>query len=160
MRGLAAAFTGLTLSDGFYLLLIDTPNDVELFVLAAAVILSTLAFMVSREQGFTEARIQARWLWRVWRVVLSVPAHIAILCREALAQLFSRRAARGVFRAVPFAAGADEPRDVGRRALAEAIGSIAPNTIVIGVDPDRRLLLVHQLHRQGGREQLDPLELG
>ena len=36
----------------------------------------------------------------------------------------------------------------------------APNTIVIGIDGERDLLLVHQLHRSGGREQLDVLELG
>jgi hypothetical protein len=40
------------------------------------------------------------------------------------------------------------------------LGSLAPNTVVIGVDPDRDLLLVRQLHRQGGREQLDVLGLG
>ena len=61
---------------------------------------------------------------------------------------------------MPFRAGGDGSRDVGRRALAEGLGSLAPNTIVIGVDDERDLLLVHQLHRSGGREELDVLELG
>lgn len=61
---------------------------------------------------------------------------------------------------MPFRGGGDGSDDVGRRALAEGLGSLAPNTIVIGIDGENDLLLVHQLHRSGGREQLDVLELG
>jgi hypothetical protein len=50
--------------------------------------------------------------------------------------------------------------DIGRRGLSEILGSLAPNTIVIGVDTERQLLLVHQLHRTGGSENLDVLRLG
>jgi hypothetical protein len=86
-----------------------------------------------------------------WRIVASVPVHVAFLCREAVSQLLRSRPVRGTFRAVAFTAGSEEaPRDAGRRALAEALGSLAPNTIVIGVDVDRDLLLVRQLYCQGG----------
>lgn len=44
--------------------------------------------------------------------------------------------------------------------MAESLGSFAPNTIVLGIDPERGLILVHQLHPQGGRDELDVLELG
>jgi hypothetical protein len=77
-----------------------------------------------------------------------------------MAQVVAPREAHGSLRAVPFRAGGDDSSDAGRRALAEGLGSLAPNTIVIGVDGERDLLLVHQLHRRGGREQLDVLELG
>jgi hypothetical protein len=49
---------------------------------------------------------------------------------------------------------------MGRRALAETVGSVAPNTIVIGIDDERGLLLVHQLRRHGGPEDLDVTRLG
>jgi hypothetical protein len=49
---------------------------------------------------------------------------------------------------------------VGRSALAESLGSFAPNTIVIGVDPERELILGHQLRRTGGDEAIDVLGLG
>jgi hypothetical protein len=61
---------------------------------------------------------------------------------------------------VPFACGDDEAREIGRRALAESLGSFAPNTIIIGVDPERELLLGHQLRRRGGSEAIDILGLG
>jgi hypothetical protein len=44
--------------------------------------------------------------------------------------------------------------------LTEIVGSLAPNTIVIGVDADSGLLLVHQLRRNGDRDDIDVLELG
>jgi hypothetical protein len=91
--------------------------------------------------------------------VVQVPLHILLLTREVLAQLTARKPARGEFRAVPFRGG-DADADRGRRALAEALGSVAPNTIVIGVDLDRDLLLVHELHRTGSPEKLDVLGLG
>ena len=161
MRRLGLALLGFALSASFYLLLIDTPNVVEVYVLVAVALIGAAAFVISREQGFPEASIRVRWFARIWRVLASIPVHIVMLCWEAGAQLVAHKARRGVFRAVPFDAGATEaPLDVGRRAVAEIVGSLAPNTIVIGVDPDRDLLLVHQLRTQGDRRQLDVLELG
>jgi hypothetical protein len=122
-------------------------------------VLAIVVLEASREHGLIEARIPTRRLWRAWRAPARVPAHVGILCREALAQLLRPRPVRGEFRAVRFRDG-DHSHAVGRRALAEIFGSFAPNTIVLGIDPDRQLLLVHQLCRDGGRDELDVLELG
>jgi multisubunit Na+/H+ antiporter MnhE subunit len=159
MTRIRRAALALALSATFYLLLIDTVSAPELYVLAGVALLATVAFDITREQGFTEAAIRIEWLLRAWRPVVRVPVQIAIVCREAIAQLLSPKAARGGFRAIPFRGGEDE-RDHGRRALTESLGSLAPNTIVLGVDPDRELLLVHQLHREGGGDELDVLRLG
>jgi hypothetical protein len=157
-RGLAVLI-GVGLATGFYLVLIDTVSLPELYAMAGIVLLAGLAFMASVEQGFVEAAVRPRWLLAAWRPVVSVPGQVVLVAREALAQLVHRRAARGAFRAIAFTAG-EEPDDVGRRALSEILGSLAPNTIVIGVDTERQLLLVHQLHRTGGPEDLDVLRLG
>ncbi len=95
-----------------------------------------------------------------WRLVGQIPRDIALVCWEAVAQLIRPRAARGAFRSTGFTAVADTAADAGRRALAEALGSVAPNTIVIGVDAEHGVLLVHQLRRQGPEEDLDVLRLG
>lgn len=151
---------GLLLGGGFYFLLIDTASLPELYVLAGVAVGCAVAFGLAREQGFVESRIDPRWLLGVWRVLLQIPLDIAFLCWEALAQLISPRQARGTFRAAPFKAPADTAADTGRRALSEWLGSLSPNTIVVGVDADRDLLLVHQLRRHGDRDQIDPLGLG
>ena len=155
-----SAILGLLLGGSFYLLLIDTVSSPELYAGIGAMLLAGAAFEVSREQGFSEASFSLAWVPRLGRVLGRLPVHIFLVSREAVEQLVAPRSARGRFRAVPFHAGPETPRDVGRRALAQAFGSLTPNTIVIGVDPDRDLLLVHQLRPGGGREELDQLGLG
>lgn len=160
MRGRTGALLGLLLGAAFYLLLIDTVSLPELYAGAGAALLAGIAFEVSREQGFAEASFSPTWFARVWRLGWQVPVAIVLVCREAIFQLVRPRRSRGGFRAISFRAGAEGSRDVGRRALAEALGSLAPNTIVIGIDPDRNLLLVHQLGRKSSRDQIDVLGLG
>jgi multisubunit Na+/H+ antiporter MnhE subunit len=163
VRRARASCLGVLLGGGFYLLLIDTVQSPELYAGAGATLIAALAFEASREQGFAEAALPARGLARAWRVLIRLPVDIGLVAVAAITQLFrsgSGRGSRGQFRAVRFDAGGAEETDAGRRALAEALGSLTPNTIVVGVDPDSRLILVHQLERRGGREQLDPLELG
>jgi multisubunit Na+/H+ antiporter MnhE subunit len=160
MRSLTGYVLGVVLAAAFYMALIDTVDLPELFAGAGAVILAGAAYEAARRQGLAEARVSLRWVRRGWRVLASVPRQIVWVSWHAVAQLASPREARGSLRAVPFRAGGPGSSDVGRRALAEGLGSLAPNTIVIGIDDERDLLLVHQLHRSGGREQLDVLELG
>lgn len=151
---------GFGLAAAFYLLLIDTTDLPELYAGVGAALLSAILFELSCQQELVEISLAASALRHAWRVVVRAPVDIVVVSRVALAQLVRRQATRGVFRAVPFEAGGERGGDAGRRALAEALGSLTPNTIVLGVDVERDLLLVHQLHRAGGREQLDVLELG
>ncbi|HEY6399350.1 MAG TPA: hypothetical protein VIX82_18040 [Solirubrobacteraceae bacterium] len=159
MRRVASTAVAGVMAGGFYLLLIDTTDLPELYGLSGVAVVSGAAYHVSRRQHLGDASIAPVWLVRTWRPVSRVPSQILVVCIEAFSQLLRPRARRGEFRAVPFRGG-DGERDVGRRALAEAFGSLAPNTIIIGVDSERNLLLVHQLRRAGGHEELDVLGLG
>jgi hypothetical protein len=159
MRAAALVVVGAVLGGLFYLLLIDTRSLPELYVLAGVALLAGVAFLISREQDFTEATFRAAWFRRAWRPLLQVPQDMAMLCAAAFVQLVKPRSARGRFRAVSFEGGM-ESGDHGRRALAEMFGSLAPNTIVIGVDPETELLLTHQLRRDGPPDDLDVLGLG
>ncbi|HEY1568078.1 MAG TPA: hypothetical protein VGF68_13710 [Solirubrobacteraceae bacterium] len=160
LRSLAGSMWGVVLAAAFYLVLIDTVDLPELYAGAGAVILAAAAYEAARRQGVAEARVSPRWMARGGRVIASLPRQIAWVSWQALAQLAAPRETRGTLRAVRFRAGGEGSSDVGRRALAEGLGSLAPNSIVVGIDDERDLLLVHQLRRHGGREELDPLELG
>jgi hypothetical protein len=160
IRRVWIAALGLVLGGSFYLLLVDNPSSPELYVLAAVAITCGVALAVSWEERIVEARVKPWWLLGAWRVAVKIGPDIVLLCWEVMAQLFRPRPARGRFRAVPFGATDDTPQDAGRRALTEWIGSMAPNTIVVGVDDERGLLLVHQLHRQGESADIDPMGLG
>jgi len=159
MRRLAHASIGLLIAGAFYLLLIDTVSTPELYAMCGVVLVAGVAFECSRELGFTEATFRLRWLRFAWRAVLQIPLDIVLVGREAAAQFARRKPSRGEFRVVPFRGGEDAD-DHGRAALTELLGSLAPNTIVLGVDQQRGLVLVHQLRRNGGRRRLDVLRLG
>ncbi len=158
---LAAWSQAWVFAAALYLLLIDITDLPELIVGAGAAAIAATGFELAREQctvGGLRARL--RWLGRVHRALFSVPSDIATLSLLAVRQLIRPRAVNGVFRAVPFQCGDHERLETGRRALAESLGSFSPNTIIIGVDAERELLLGHQLRRRGGDEAVDVLGLG
>jgi hypothetical protein len=159
MRRILTAVGAAVIAGVFYLVLIDTRELPELYALAAVAVISGIAFAVSREEESAEASVSPSWLLRAWRPLARVPLDVVLVSRQAVAQLVSPRTRRGELRAVPFKGGAD-PGALGRSALTESLGSFTPNTIVIGLDADRELLLVHQLRRHGDRDELDVLRLG
>jgi hypothetical protein len=159
MPRLRAVAVGTALAAGFYLVLIDTVMLPELYAMAGVVLLAAIGFTASLTQGFAEARVRGSWLLRTYRPVIQIPIQLSLVVYELSAQLRHPRRTRGRLRAIPFAGG-DNAHDIGRRGLSEILGSLAPNTIVIGVDIERQLLLVHQLHHTGGPEDLDVLRLG
>jgi hypothetical protein len=160
LRRAAAWSMAAVFSAGLYLLLIDTTSLPELLVGAGAVTLAASGFELAREQHIAGETMRIGWLARMHRPLLRVPADIVIVSAAAFVQLVRREPTNGAFRAVPFRRGGDERLDVGRRALAEGYGSLAPNTIIVGVDADRELILAHQLRRTGGAEAIDLLRLG
>jgi hypothetical protein len=160
IRRLSVLAVGAVFGGAFYLQLIDTTSLPELYVLAGVAVACGVGVPLARAQRFVDARVLPWWLLRSWRLLWRIPSDIAIVCWEALAQLVRPRPVRGVLRAAPFRAVDPVPDQMGRRALAETVGSVAPNTIVIGIDDQRGLLLVHQLRRHGGPDDLDVTRLG
>jgi hypothetical protein len=151
---------GWLLAGALYLLLIDTTDLPELIVGAGAAALAATGFELAREQQVPDGMSpRLRWVGRLYRPLLNVPPDVLALSWLAARQLVRPREVNGEFRSVPFQTHAQK-HGTGRRALAESFGSFAPNTIVIGVDAERELLLGHQLRRRGGDEAIDVLRLG
>jgi hypothetical protein len=159
-RRVVAWTIGWVLAASLYLLLIDITDLPELIVGAGAAVLAATALELAREQGIVGESIRWRWLLRLYRPLMKVPVDIAIVSLMALRAVADRRPHHGSFRALPFASGGKPQLATGRRALAEALGSLAPNTFVVGIDEDRELILAHQLRRTPPRKTIDVLELG
>lgn len=145
---------------GFYFLLIDITGLPELWTLAGVSVACGVAGVLARGEDFPEPQILPWWLLRGWPLLYQIPRDIGIVCWEAVLQLLAPRPVRGEFRAHRFDATEDTAQAMGRRALVETLGSVAPNSIVIGVDKERGLLLVHQLRRVGPPQDLDVTGLG
>jgi hypothetical protein len=68
---------------------------------------------------------------------------------------------RGRFLSQPFAgARGKSPEAAGKRAAAKLVGSVAPNTLVVGFAPDKDLVLLHQLVPTQEPPPCDPWEPG
>jgi hypothetical protein len=151
---------GWIFAAALYLLLIDLTDLPELIVGAGAAVLAATAMELAREQGVVDESFRLVWLRRLYRPLLKVPGDIVLVSLAALRQLVRHDTHVGTFRAVRFARVEDQQLETGQAALAEATGSFAPNTFIVGIDRERELILAHQLRRTGGREAIDLLDLG
>jgi hypothetical protein len=156
----AFTFGAFLFAGAFYLLLIDITDLPELYAGAGVCVLAALAGGAALAEDVAGLAPLPAASLRVWRALVRIPRDVVLVSLSIAAQAFAPRRARGVLRAFPFDPAASGSRAAARRALAEAAGSLAPNTIVIGVDAHRKLILVHQLRRRGGAKEVDVLELG
>ncbi|MET0833035.1 MAG: Na+/H+ antiporter subunit E [Actinomycetota bacterium] len=132
-----------------WLLFVDTFAGQEVIVgLVAAAIAATAAELV-RSQELVRFRLDPHWLRGLpglpWQVL-----HDTWLLTVALWRHCTGSPVRGVFRVVPFPSEADDDRSAARRALATALVSVAPNTVVVGVEGADGEMLVHQLVPEPG----------
>ena len=148
----AAAFFGLwvLLVDG-----LDAPNLIAggLIALVAA----ALATVVQSHRT-VHARPRLHMFRRAYRLAPLLVTDTARVTLALFRRLVLKRNIRGRIRAVPYQAGGDDSTDVARRLLSVWAASVAPNRYAIGVDPDREILIIHELVDATG--PLDPLELG
>jgi multisubunit Na+/H+ antiporter MnhE subunit len=155
-----ALITWLALA-AVWMLLVDNETLPELLVGAGAVCIATVGSELVRAQRIAQLRIRPAWLLRVWKPLARVPLDTGIVMWQLVLQLGERKRERGSLRAYRFRAIDRDSASNARRALAELAGSTAPNTIVIGVDRRRRVILAHQLSpSKDAQPSLDPLELG
>jgi hypothetical protein len=144
-----------------WMLLVDNESLPELLVGAGAVCIATVGSELVRGQRLAEVRVHLRWIVRIWRPLVRIPVDTGIVIWVLAHQLFKPQRERGSLKALRFRASEDSAPDNGRRALAELGGSMAPNTIVIGIDRRRNLILAHQLvPREDVKTSLDPMDLG
>jgi multisubunit Na+/H+ antiporter MnhE subunit len=146
-------------SAAIWMVLSDSVRIAELVAGAAVAALAATAFELVRRQRVAAQALRPRLSLRAWRVLVKAVPDVGRLTRAAFAQLAQREPVRGSVIAMPFGHGEDAPEARAHRAAAVGLGSIAPNTIVIGVDPESGFLLVHQLVPTGNPDDVDPLRL-
>ena len=132
-----------------WLAFVDTFARQEVIAgLVAAAVAATAAELV-RSQELVRFRLDPRWLRGLpglpWQVLRDTWLLTVALWRHC-----TGHPVRGIFRVVPFPSEADDNRSAARRALVTVLVSVAPNTVVVGVEGDEGELLVHQLVPQPG----------
>jgi hypothetical protein len=122
-----------------YVVLTDSRRLEELVAAVLVGALGATAAAIVRHGREVVLRPRAADVVAELRHALSWPRDLVRLA----AALVRRPAGRVV--ETPFEATGTDPRDAGRRALAVAGRSLAPNTIVIAIDEERSVRLVHEL---------------
>jgi hypothetical protein len=119
---------------------LEDSRRLEVLVTAAVVgAFGATAAVIVRARREVVLRPRPRWILEALRTLLRWPGDVVALARA----LVSRPGGRIVEE--PFSATGDDPRSAARRALAVAGGSLAPNSIVVGIDEERGVLVRHEL---------------
>lgn len=149
VRRALAAVTGFAVLYGLWLLLVESLAVPELLAGVPVAVLGVIAATTAlqHEQRFIPAL--AAEAQRILRLPPAMVRDSVLVLGAALYAGMRRRRLAGAFREVPYRVGGDDPDAAGRRAVAIALQSFAPNTCVLGFDEQRDVMVVHQLVRTG-----------
>ncbi len=132
-----------------WLLLTSTVNPSEAIVGAGASAIAATVAEVLRRTSPIGFRPDPRWFLMARRIPAAIVTDTWTVARALVLHVLGIRRVRGTLRAVPFEHGPEgDPRADARRALATIAVTSTPNTFVIGIDPERNEMLVHQLQPQ------------
>lgn len=140
---------------GMWMLLVDTVSTAEVLCAVAAALAGVLVTRLVLGSEIAGMRPRTGLVSALARQLARVPADLWLLTVALARTLVGHRRA-GRFHELPLELTVDE-RGNARRAGIELVGSLAPNTIVLGVDGQR--VIVHQLVARHG-ERASVREIG
>ena len=128
-----------------WMLYVDKTEWAELALGAGAAVAAATASEAVRAEEHPRFLPHIRWMLHFWRVPYDILRDCAMVTWKLLALSVRFRRPHGKFLAIPFHAGGDNHRDAARRTLAIEFSTMSPNSIIIGIDRRRNVLLFHQL---------------
>jgi hypothetical protein len=126
-----------------WLLFVNTTMIHELWMAAMASVLTATAAELVRSQKFASFRPRLWWLVQAWREPWYILEGCASIFWAFLKHFF--KPAPSVLRQVVFDAGGSDPQSAARRALAITYTTMPPNFVVLGIDLDKNVMVVHQV---------------
>ncbi|HSU68704.1 MAG TPA: hypothetical protein VLJ39_17620 [Tepidisphaeraceae bacterium] len=130
---------------GVYLLFVSTLTKPELFAGLACALVATVASGAFGTIGIVHFRPKLRELLEAWRLPYYAVQGTWELLKALAQQLFTKRGADSLIRAVRFAVGDDDAHSAARRALAVTYTTLTPNFVILGIAHKQSLLLYHQV---------------
>ena len=130
---------------GVYLLFVSTLTKPELFAGILSTLIATLAAGAFGTVGVVHFKPMLRELLEAWRLPYYAVQGSWELFKALGKQLFTKKGAESLVRAVPFEVGNEDAHSSGRRALAVFYTTLTPNFVVFGIAHKQALLLYHQV---------------
>lgn len=129
----------------FWIWMDDNLGLAELLAGAGAAALGAFAAEAVQYQAATHVRLRIEWV----ALALRLPGRLARDTALVVVALWDRvvhgREPPSGIRLVPVRYGDGTPEGVTRRVLITAGASFTPNTLVLGLDPERNVMVVHDL---------------
>ncbi len=140
----AACWAALT---ALWLLAVGAMTRTDLVAGILAAMASATSVLVVRRLRLFDFRFRACWL-------LDARAVPWQLVRDSVVVAALVRRPRSLWRARPFPAGGPDAASAGQRAFFAWAGSLGPNTVVVDVDRERDVALVHDLDAKRARDSI------
>ncbi len=142
-----------------WIVLVFKTEPAEFVAGAVAAAFAATAAELVRSRGYAPFAPSLEWS----RALLRLPREVAHdTCRMTLLLLrhFMRRERiQGCFRIVEIPPSArDDPHAQARRAVAEWLSSVSPNTYVLGIHEEHHVVILHQLMRDDLPPEFEPSE--
>jgi hypothetical protein len=131
------------LSFCLWLLFVNTTRSHELWLAALASVIAATAAQIVRVMPFADFRPQLVWVLQAWREPWYILEGCVTIFWVFIKHFFSPEPS--VLREVVFDPGGSDPASAARRTLAVAYTTIPPNFVVLGIDLDKSVMLVHQV---------------
>jgi multisubunit Na+/H+ antiporter MnhE subunit len=132
-------------------------SKAELLAGALSSALAVLSLNVSLRAVPLNFSPKAAWFLPLLMLPLAVLEDLVVLIRAAARTLSGKPVHSGFQRATLQGIAAGRHASA-KRALAVAITSVAPNSIVVDVEPKRRLIVFHQMEKTALPDTLEELE--
>ena len=138
----------------FWVMIDDSIATDELLAGAGAAALAALFAELVTYQAATRFRMRIKWLVPALSLPGQVVRDTVIVYRALWRRLVHGEQPPSAFLELPARYGDDTPEGMTRRTLLVGGTSLAPNTFVLGIDPERDVMVVHRLvaSRRGGKD--------
>jgi multisubunit Na+/H+ antiporter MnhE subunit len=140
-----------------WLLLVFKTEPAEFVAGAIAAAAAATGAELVRSRGYAPFAPDLAWSWSLMRLPREVVVDTWRMATLLVRHFLRGEPIAGVFRTVRFPTGSeDDPRAQALRAVAGWLGSVSPNTYVIGIDERHNVALIHQLISEDLPPELDP----
>jgi multisubunit Na+/H+ antiporter MnhE subunit len=144
---------------GLWVLLVFKTEPAEFVAGALTAAVAATGVELVRSRGYAPFAPDPRWAWAGLHVFRDVVRDTWRMAALLVRHLVRGDRIQGSFRIVEFSVGErHDPRAEARRAVAEWLGCVTPNTYVIGIDEHHRVAVIHQLVRDELPPELAPPE--
>jgi multisubunit Na+/H+ antiporter MnhE subunit len=140
-----------------WFLYIDQVNWPEILASMLAAGIAALLWESLRVAGLLRFPPSLSWFRGLWLLPGWAVRDTGKVFLALFRLLFARQPFQGAIQEVPFGWVGDEGRDEAQRAFLTAAMSFAPNTYVIGIDREKRVMVVHQLVPTAPRQTAEQL---